>query len=57
MVQEWEVEEKTKAAIVRKAEEVWEGIRRRPDICSRLVDFLPSRLQSVIDVAGGWTKY
>lgn len=57
MVQEWGVEEKTKASIVKKAEEVWEGMRRRPNICSRLVDSLPARLQSVIDAEGGWTKY
>lgn len=57
MSQEWEVEEKTKAAIVRKCNEIWESFRRTPDICSKLVDSLPSRLQQVIQAGGGWTKY
>lgn len=57
MKREWEVEEKTKAEIIRKCNEVWESIRRRPDTCSKLVDSLPSRLQEVIVANGGWTKY
>ena len=57
IVKEWEVEEKTRAAVERKATEVWESVRRRPTICSRLVDSLPTRLQHVIDADGGWSKY
>lgn len=57
MKREWEVEEKTKAEIIRKSNEVWEGFRRTPDICSKLVYSLPSRLQQVIDANGGWIKY
>lgn len=57
MKQEWGVEEKTKASIERKTMEVWEGFRRRPNICSSLVDSMPSRLQEVIQANGGWTRY
>ncbi|KAK4307763.1 hypothetical protein Pmani_020501 [Petrolisthes manimaculis] len=49
MKREWEVEEKSKAEIIRKCNEVWERFRRRPDTWSKLVDSLPSRLQQVID--------
>lgn len=57
MMQEWGVEEKTRQSVERKAREVWEGIRRRPEICSRLTDSVPRRLQEVIQAQGGWTKY
>lgn len=57
MVQEWQVPEKTREAIQGKAQEVWESIRRRPNICTNLVNSMPSRLQGVIEAQGGWTKY
>lgn len=57
MKQEWGIEEKTKASIERKSTEVWEGFRRRPNICANLVDSMPSRLQKVIQANGGWTRY
>lgn len=57
MKQEWAVEKKTREAVNRKAREVWEGMRRTPNICSKLVDSLPGRLQRVIEAEGGWTKY
>ncbi|KAK4315797.1 hypothetical protein Pmani_012991 [Petrolisthes manimaculis] len=53
---EWQVPEKTLEAIERKAQEVWESIRRRPNICTNLVNSMPSRLQGVIEAQGGWTK-
>ncbi|KAK3881418.1 hypothetical protein Pcinc_014138 [Petrolisthes cinctipes] len=46
MVQEWEVEQKTKEAVERKTREVWE-----------LVESVPRRLQDVIEAEGGWTRY
>lgn len=57
MVRDWGVEEKTKDAVRRKAIDVWEGVRRNPDICSRLVDSTPDRLRAVIAADGGWTRY
>lgn len=57
MVQEWHVEQKTRREIERKATEVWEGVRNRPNLCSNLVDSLQRRLQEVIDANGGWTHY
>lgn len=57
MKQEWGVDEKTREAVSRKAGEVWEGIRRTPDLCSRLVDSVPTRLQLVIEANGGWIRY
>lgn len=57
MKREWEVGEQTKAAVIRHSYDVWEGIRGTPDMCSKLVDSLPSRLQQVIDADGGWIKY
>ena len=57
MYLEWEVEEKTKAAIVRKSNEIWQSFRRTPDVCRKLVHSLPSRLQEVVEAGGGWTKY
>lgn len=57
MKQEWEVEERTRETVSRKATEVWEGMRRTPDLCSRLVDSVPGRLQLVIEANGGWTRY
>lgn len=57
MVEEWEVPQMTTAAVEAKATEVWESIRRRPDICTKLVDSVRTRLQEVIDAQGGWTKY
>lgn len=58
MVQKWDIgQERTKAAIVRHAQDVWEGIRRRPDICTNLVRSMPRRLNEVIDAQGGWSSY
>ena len=57
MVNEWGVEEKTRAAVERKTREVWEGIRVTPDICSKLVDSMQTRLEEVIEAGGGWTRY
>lgn len=57
MVAEWVVEEKTREAVMRHARNVWEGMRGTPDMCSNLVDSLPTRLQEVIDAGGGWTRY
>lgn len=58
MVQEWDIgQERTKAAIVRHAQDVWEGIRRRPNICTNLVRSMPNRLNEVIDAQGGWSSY
>lgn len=57
MVQEWGVDEKTHEAVERKTREVWEGMRRRVNLCSNLIDSMPTRLQEVIDAEGGWTKY
>ncbi|KAK4316785.1 hypothetical protein Pmani_012088 [Petrolisthes manimaculis] len=54
---EWQIPEKTLEAIERKAQEVWESIRPRPNICTNLVNSMPSRLQGVIEAQGGWTKY
>lgn len=58
MVQEWDIgQERTKAAIVRHAQDVWEGIRRRPNICTNLVRSMPRRLNEVMDAQGGWSSY
>lgn len=57
LVVEWDVEEKTREAVRRHGHNVWEGIRRRPNICSNLVDSMPTRLHEVIAADGGWTRY
>lgn len=57
MKQEWGVEEKTRESTEQKTREVLEGFRRRPNICSHLVDWMPSRLREVIEANGVWTRY
>lgn len=57
MMKGWEVEEKTRACVERRATERWEEMRGQPDICSSLTDSLPRRLHKVIEAQGGWTKY
>ena len=57
VVDEWNVEEKSKEAVRRHAHNVWEGMRRTPNICSNLVDSLPTRLQEVRAAGEGCTQY
>ena len=47
---------KKRTAVERKALEAWESLhlRRRPDLCSNLVDSLPKRFQDVEEAGGGW---
>ncbi|KAK4327483.1 hypothetical protein Pmani_002039 [Petrolisthes manimaculis] len=55
MCREWDVgDDRTEAGIERKAREVWESVRRRPNVCSNLVKSIPSRLEEVISAFGGW---
>lgn len=56
MVDDWEVRDITRDAAERKTREVWESIRRRPNICTNLVNSMPSRLQAVIEAQGGMDK-
>lgn len=57
MCQEWSVgDQRNAAAVESTAMEVWESLRRG-QLCSKLVDSLPKRLQAVIEANGGWTKY
>ena len=49
--------ERTCRAIDRAVREVWESVRRRPNICKRLVTSMPNRMNEVIDARGGWTHY
>ena len=58
MVRDWDIgQERTKEAIARHAQDVWESIRRRPNICLNLVNSMPKRLNEVIEAHGGWIKY
>lgn len=58
MCREWEVgEARNHQAVVNKAHEVWEFLRRRPNICLNLVNSMTSRLNEVVDAHGGWTSY
>ncbi|KAK4306668.1 hypothetical protein Pmani_021525 [Petrolisthes manimaculis] len=55
---EWDVgDDRTEAGIERKAREVWESVRRCPNVCSNLVKSIPSRLEEVISAFGGWSSY
>lgn len=58
MCREWDVGDDVSCdGIVRKAQEVWESVRRRPNICYNLVESIPKRLGEVIDAEGGWTMH
>lgn len=58
MSKDWDVgEERNMHTIERKALEVWESIRRRPNICRRLVESMPERISEVVNVMGGWSHY
>lgn len=58
MVRDWDNrEERTAASLRDHVREVWESIRRRPRICSSLVQSMPRRIDAVIDSAGWWTKF
>lgn len=50
MVRDWDVgEQRNSQAIETKAFEVWESIKRRPNICRNLVQSMPKRLHEVFD--------
>lgn len=58
MVRDWEQrQERTKEALREHVREVWESMRRRPQICSSLVSSMPRRLNEVIDNQGWWSSY
>ena len=57
MARDWHVEVRNADEVGRKAREVWEGIRRRPDLCSALAASMPRRLEKVVAARGGWTSY
>ena len=58
MSREWDVgDDVSCSAIERHAQEVWESVHRRPNICYNLVTSMPKRIGEVIDAQGGWTKY
>ncbi|KAK4318803.1 hypothetical protein Pmani_010226 [Petrolisthes manimaculis] len=58
MVRDWDVgEQRTCQAIETKAFDVWESIRRRPNICQNLVKCMPERINEVIYANGGWSSY
>lgn len=58
MVNRWEPRrERTVAALVNHATEVWEELRLRPDFLANLIDSIPNRLNQVIDRSGYWTDY
>lgn len=58
MTRNWDVgEERSRQVVARHANEVWERLRRRPNICFNLVDSMPRRIDEVIDEHGGWTSY
>lgn len=42
-------------AIDQTVRDVWGSIRRRPNICQRLVECMPNRINEVVDRHGGWT--
>lgn len=48
-----EVAVKTNAEITRHSHDVWESIRGTPDMCSKLVGYLPLHLQQVIEAERG----
>lgn len=57
MCHEWSVgDQRTANAVEATAREVWESIRRG-QLCSKLVNSIPNRLNEIIDANGGWTKY
>lgn len=45
------------AATEPHAQEEWESVRRRPNICYNLVTSMSKRTGEVVDAQGGWTKY
>lgn len=58
IVQRWEPRrERTVAAIVGHAREIWEELRFPPDFLTNLIDSIPSRLNQVINRSGYWTDY
>lgn len=58
MVRRWEPRrERTVAALVDHAREIWEELRFQPDFLSNLIDSIPNRLNQVIDRNGYWTDY
>ena len=58
MVRRWEPRrERTVAALVNHAREIWDELRLRPDYLANLIDSIPNRLNQVIDRSGYWTDY
>ena len=58
MVNEWDhANERTKDALERHALTVWEGLRRRPNICNSLVRSMPRRIEACVEAEGKYTKY
>lgn len=58
MVRDWDIGNEISCQnIERHAREVWESVRRRPNICRSLVASMPRRIGAVIDALGGWSKY
>jgi len=58
VVRRWEPRrERTVAALVNHAREIWEELRFQPDFLANLIDSIPRRLNQVIERAGYWTDY
>lgn len=58
MVRRWEPRrERSTAALVRHAREIWEELRLQPDFLANLIDSIPNRINQVIDRSGYWTDY
>ena len=58
MVSEWKIRnERRSDQLYEHVQEVWEGVRRRPQLTYNIIASMPTRLQDVIDANGSWTKY
>jgi len=58
MVLQWVPQrDRTTAALVDHARQVWEGLRARPDFLANLMSSIPNRLNQVIERDGYWTDY
>lgn len=58
MVRRWEPRrERSTAAIIEHAKEVWEELRFQPNFLANLTDSIPKRLDQVIARDGYWTNY
>lgn len=57
MVRMWDILERNQTAIENNSRAEWEKLRRLPNYYQRLVDYVPQRLNAIIEADGGWGRY